>query len=111
VSVIVPARTEASKICGVVATLPHDLHEVLIVGAASEDATIAAARELRPDVRVVRQAGTGKADALATGLTECTGQVVVMLDADRAADGSELPLFIDALIAGAALAKRSRVVA
>jgi hypothetical protein len=55
VSVIVPARTEASKICGVVATLPHDLHEVLIVGGGSEEATVKAARELRPDVRTVRQ--------------------------------------------------------
>jgi glycosyltransferase involved in cell wall biosynthesis len=109
VSVIIPARSEASNIRDVLATLPEDLHELLIVAGASEDATVERARELRPDVRVLRQTGMGKGDALATGLPECTGDVVVMLDADGAPDGGQLPRFIDALIAGAALAKGSHV--
>lgn len=111
VSVIIPARSEASNIGDVLATLPEDLHELLIVAGASEDATVERARELRPDVRVVRQTGIGmgRGDALATGLPECTGDVVVMLDADGAPDGAELPRFIDALITGAALAKGSHV--
>jgi glycosyltransferase involved in cell wall biosynthesis len=110
VSVIIPAGgNRTSNIRDVLATLPDDLHEVMIVGGDSEGATFEAARELRPDVRVVGQAGTGNGDALATGLTECTGEVVVMLDADRAADGAELPRFVDELIAGAVLAKGSNV--
>jgi hypothetical protein len=44
------------------------------------------------------------------GLTECTGDVVVMLDAAGMADAAALPRFVDALIAGVALAKGSRVV-
>jgi glycosyltransferase involved in cell wall biosynthesis len=110
VSVIIPARNQASSVRDVLATLPDDLHEVVIVSGGSQDATVEAARELRPDVRVVGQAGTGKGDALTMGLTECTGDVVVMLDAAGIADAAALPRFVDALIAGVALAKGSRVV-
>ena len=110
-SVIIHARNEAAKIRDALATLPHDLREVLIAGGGSKDATVEAARELRPDLRVVRQAGTGEGDVLATGLTECTGDVVVMLDTGGAADGAELSRLIDALIAGAAPARGAHVVA
>jgi glycosyltransferase involved in cell wall biosynthesis len=110
VSVIIRARNHASSLRDVLATLPYDLHEVLIVSGGSEDATVEAARELRPDARVVGKAGTEKGDALTTGLTECTGDVLVMLDAGGVADAAALPRFVDALIAGVALAKGSRVV-
>jgi glycosyltransferase involved in cell wall biosynthesis len=109
VSVIIPARNDASRIRDVLATLPPDLHEVLIVGGGHAGAAVEAASGGRSDVRVVRQGGTGKGDALTAGLTECTGDVVVMLDAGGAADSTQLPRFIDALIAGAKLAKASRV--
>jgi glycosyltransferase involved in cell wall biosynthesis len=64
--------------------------------------------EAMPDIRVVPQPGTGKGDALAAGLAACSGDVVVMLDADGSADGAEIPRFVDALLAGADLAKGSR---
>jgi hypothetical protein len=97
VSVIIPA----SNLRDVLATLPQDLHEVLIVGGGSEAAAIECARNLRPDIRIVRQAG---GDALATGLTDCTGDVVVILG--TRADSAVLSRFVDALTAGVALAKR-----
>jgi glycosyltransferase involved in cell wall biosynthesis len=111
VSVIIPARNEAAKIRDALATLPHHLREVPIVGGGYKDTTVEAARELRPDVCVVRQAETGEGDVLATGLTECTGDVVVMLDTGGATDGAELSRLVDALIAGAAPAKGAHVVA
>jgi glycosyltransferase involved in cell wall biosynthesis len=108
VSVIIPARNEALNIDHVLATLPPNLHEVLLVDGNSTDGTVEVARALRPDIRVIYQPGIGKGDALAAGIAACTGDVVVMLDADGSADGAEIPAFVDALVEGADLAKGSR---
>jgi glycosyltransferase involved in cell wall biosynthesis len=108
VSVIIPTRNEALNIEHVLATLPPNLHEVLLVDGNSTDGTVEVARALRPDIRVISQPGTGKGDALAAGIAACTGDVVVMLDADGSADGAEIPVFVDALVEGADLAKGSR---
>jgi glycosyltransferase involved in cell wall biosynthesis len=108
VSVVIPTRNEARNIPHVLATLPDDIYEVLIVDGGSEDGTVEVARAVRPDVRVIEQPGTGKGDALAAGLTACTGDVVITLDADGSADGAEIPRFVDALLDGADLVKGSR---
>jgi glycosyltransferase involved in cell wall biosynthesis len=108
VSVVIPARNEARNIAHVLATLPAGIYEVLLVDGSSTDGTVEVARAVMPDIRVIRQPGSGKGDALAAGLAECTGDVVVMLDADGSADGKEIPRFVDALVAGADLAKGSR---
>jgi glycosyltransferase involved in cell wall biosynthesis len=108
VSVVIPARNEARNIAHVLSTLPEDIDEVLLVDGASTDGTVEAARAVMPEIRVIAQPGTGKGDALAAGLAECTGEIVIMLDADGSADGAEIPRFVDALLAGADLAKGSR---
>ena len=108
VSVVVPARNEARNIGHVLATLPPDIYEVLLVDGDSTDGTVEAARAVMPDIRVISQPGTGKGDALEAGLEACTGEIVVMLDADGSADGREIPRFVAALTAGADLAKGSR---
>jgi glycosyltransferase involved in cell wall biosynthesis len=108
VSVLIPARNEAPNIAHVLATLPHDVHEVLLVDGGSTDGTIETARAAMPDIRVIKQTGIGKGDALATGLAECTGDIVILLDADGSADGAEIPRFVDALMEGADFAKGSR---
>jgi glycosyltransferase involved in cell wall biosynthesis len=108
VSVVIPTRNEARNIEHVLATLPDDVYEVLIVDGGSVDGTVDVACAARPDVRIVQQPGMGKGDALAAGFATCTGDVVVMLDADGSADGREIPRFVDALVAGADLAKGSR---
>jgi glycosyltransferase involved in cell wall biosynthesis len=108
VSVVIPTLNEAANIGHVLASLPEDVHEVLLVDGGSHDGTVEVARECRPDLRVVPQPGRGKGDALAAGFAECTGEVVVMLDADGSADGQEIPRFVDALLAGADLVKGSR---
>jgi glycosyltransferase involved in cell wall biosynthesis len=108
VSVVIPTRNEARNIEHVLATLPDDVYEVLIVDGGSVDGTVDVACAARPDIRVVQQPGMGKGDALAAGFAACTGDVVVMLDADGSADGQEIPRFVDALVEGADLAKGSR---
>src|ERR1700710_3041224 len=97
VSVVVPTYNEAKNLPHVFGLLPADLHEVIVVDGRSVDDTIAVARALRPDVRIVRQNRKGKGNALACGFAAVTGDVVVMLDADGSADPREIPDFVAAL--------------
>lgn len=108
VSVVIPALNEARNLGYVLDTLPAGIFEVVLVDGGSTDGTVEAARSARPDIRIVRQPGRGKGDALAAGLAACGGDVVVMLDADGSTDGAEIPRFVDALLEGADLVKGSR---
>jgi glycosyltransferase involved in cell wall biosynthesis len=108
VSVVIPALNEARNIGYVLATLPEDTFEVVLVDGGSTDGTVEAARSVRPDIRVIQQAGSGKGDALAAGLFVCTGDAIVMIDGDGSTDGAEIPRFVEALVDGADVAKGSR---
>src|SRR6266542_5954009 len=65
VSVVVPTLNEAQNLPHVFAHLPEGLHEVIVVDGHSTDRTVAVARRLRPDARIVMQTGRGKGNALA----------------------------------------------
>ena len=108
VSVIVPTRNEERNLPHVLGRLPRDLHEVVLVDGRSTDGTVAAARAVLPDVRVVTQTRRGKGNAMACGFEAATGDVLVMLDADGSADPGEIPRFVGALTGGADFAKGSR---
>ncbi len=108
VSVVVPALNEARNIPHVFARLPHDLHEVILVDGYSVDDTVAVARQVRPEVRVMRQSRMGKGNALACGIAVATGDVIAMVDADGSADPGEIPRFVSALVDGADFAKGTR---
>lgn len=108
VSVVIPALNEAQNLPHVFADLPHGLHEVILVDGNSTDGTATVAQELRPGIRVVKQTGSGKGNALAAGFAACTGDIIVMLDADGSANPMEIPLFVRALLSGADFVKGSR---
>ncbi len=72
------------------------------------DDTVAVAKECYPDIKIVRQMGDGKGDALLTGFAACTGDIIVMIDGDGSTDGAEIIRFVAALLAGADYAKGSR---
>ncbi|MEU7280565.1 glycosyltransferase family 2 protein [Streptomyces sp. NPDC045431] len=108
VSVVIPAMNEAENLPYVFESLPEWIHEVVLVDGNSTDGTVAVARALRPDVKVVRQAGKGKGDALISGFAACTGDIIVMVDADGSADGQEIVSYVSALVGGADFAKGSR---
>ncbi|WP_104523536.1 glycosyltransferase family 2 protein [Blastococcus atacamensis] len=110
VSVVIPTYNEARNLPHVFSLLPADLHEVILVDGHSVDDTIATARSLRADVRVVHQNRRGKGNAMACGFAEVTGDIVVMLDADGSADPREIPRFVEALTSGADFAKGSRFI-
>ncbi|MFE9683399.1 glycosyltransferase family 2 protein [Streptomyces sp. NPDC002701] len=108
VSVVIPAMNEAENLPYVFKTLPQWIHEVVLVDGNSTDDTVQVARELWPDVKVVTQLGKGKGDALITGFAACTGDIIVMVDADGSADGHEIVSYVSALVSGADFAKGSR---
>ena len=110
VSVVIPALNEAANLARVFAAIPDDVYEVLLVDGRSIDDTVAEARRLRPDVRIVEQTGSGKGNALACGFEQCRGDIIVMIDADCSTDPAEIPAFVGALTAGADFAKGSRFV-
>ena len=111
VSVVVPALNEAKNLQHVLAKLPDDIHELIVVDGHSVDDTVAVARQLRPDAVIVEQTRRGKGNALACGFAVATGDIIVTLDADGSADPGEIPKFIEALTAGADFAKGTRFLA
>ncbi|MEV7690452.1 glycosyltransferase family 2 protein [Streptomyces bungoensis] len=108
VSVVIPAMNEAENLPYVFKSLPHWIHEVVLVDGNSTDGTVEVARSLWPRVKVVEQRGRGKGDALITGFEACTGDIIVMVDADGSADGGEIVSYVSALVSGADFAKGSR---
>lgn len=111
VSVVIPTLNEAANLPHVFGRLPEGLCEVIVVDGHSDDGTVEVARRLLPDVRIVLQQGKGKGDALACGFAACTGDVIVMIDADGSTDPAEIPRFVDAVANGADFVKGSRTLA
>ena len=111
VSVVIPTLNEAANLPDVFARLPMEhVFEVVIVDGHSIDETVAIARSLNPDVRVVFQGGEGKGNALVCGFAAARGHVIVMLDGDGSTDPAEIPRFVSRLFDGADFAKGSRFV-
>src|SRR5271169_6204485 len=110
VSVVIPTLNEARNLPHVFTDLPAGLHEVIVVDGHSKDDTLAVARRLRPDVRIVMQTRRGKGNALACGFAAATGDIIAMIDADGSTDPKEIPAFVNALLDGADFAKGSRFV-
>ena len=108
VSVVIPALNEAENLPHVLPRIPKDVYEIVLVDGHSTDRTVEVARELVPTAKVVKQDGTGKGAALRSGFAAATGDIIVMLDADGSTDPTEIPRFVNALLAGADFVKGSR---
>lgn len=108
ISVVIPARNEAQNLRYVLPVIPSIVDEVILIDGCSTDNTIEVARQLLPSIHVIEQKGNGKGDALRLGFAACSGDVIVMLDADGSADPREIARFVEALLAGNDFAKGSR---
>ena len=110
VSIVIPARNEAKNLYHFLPSIPANIGEVILIDGHSTDDTIAVAQKLRPDIRIIRQVGKGKGDAMRVGFAACTQDVIVMLDGDGSADPAEIPRFVKALAQGYDFAKGSRFI-
>ena len=108
VSLVIPAKNEAANLVHVLPRIPDWIHEVILVDGNSTDDTVAVARSLRPDIKVVGQDRKGKGAALRSGFAACQGEIIVMIDADGSMDPNEIPAYVGALMAGADFVKGSR---
>jgi ubiquinone/menaquinone biosynthesis C-methylase UbiE len=107
VSVIIPARNEAGNIEAAVKRTP-DMGagtELVFVEGHSKDNTWTeierVARE-NPDrrIKILRQTGQGKGDAVRAGFAVAEGDLFMILDADLTVPPEELPKFYEAVVSG-----------
>lgn len=108
VSFIIPTLNEAKNLPHLLPRIPAWAHEVVIIDGRSTDDTVAVARALRSDVKIVMEPRRGKGAALKAGFDAATGDIVVMLDADGSMEPDEAILFVGGLMAGADMVKGSR---
>ena len=107
VSVVIPCRNEAGHIDPLVARLPELApgSEFLFVEGGSKDDTEAVIRKAiaaHPErrMRLLKQTGKGKGDAVRLGFAEADGDVLAILDSDMGVAPEDLERFVDALARG-----------
>jgi glycosyltransferase involved in cell wall biosynthesis len=108
VSFVVPTLNEAKNLPWLLPRIPDWAHEVIIVDGRSTDDTVAVARRLRNDVKIVMEPRRGKGAALQAGFSAVTGDIIVMLDADGSMEPEEAIVFVGVLMEGADMVKGSR---
>ena len=107
VSVIVPARNEAGNIDAIVDRTPEMKAgtELVFVEGGSADHTFEAieraiADHPDRDIKLLKQPGRGKGDAVRCGFAAAGGEILMILDADLTVPPEDLPRFVDALTSG-----------
>ena len=105
VSVIVPARNEAGNIADIISRVPEMGvgTELIFVEGHSSDNTYEVIEKAIQDnknsrIKLFRQPGKGKGDAVRLGFDQASEDVLMILDADLTVPPEYLPRFFDALI-------------
>jgi glycosyltransferase involved in cell wall biosynthesis len=107
ITFLIPAYDESSTIVSVldaVEALGLD-REIVVVDDGSKDATAALVErwaEGREGVKLLRKPNGGKGTALRHGIPHCTGDVVLIQDADLEYDPNDVPALIAPILSGAA---------
>ena len=109
VSVIVPARNEEGNIPQIFDRVPEmgaGTELIFVEGNSRDDTYGAIQRELgrRPGgrVKLLKQSGKGKGDAVRVGFREASGALLMILDADLSVPPEDLPRFYEAWKSGKA---------
>jgi 2-polyprenyl-3-methyl-5-hydroxy-6-metoxy-1,4-benzoquinol methylase len=118
-SVVVPARNEAGNVRAALERVPvlgAGTELIFVEGNSKDDTWDVIQREVAAyqgplSVKALKQPGRGKWDAVRTGFSVATGDVLVIQDADLTAPPEDLPKFFEAIISGCAeFANGSRLV-
>lgn len=109
VSVVVPARNEEGNIPQIFNRVPRmggGTELIFVEGGSSDNTYTAIEKEIlnRPEmnVKLFKQPGKGKCDAVRKGFREATGDILMILDADLTVPPEDLPRFFNAIIEGKA---------
>jgi SAM-dependent methyltransferase len=106
-TVLVPCRNERGNIESAIRRLPRfapDL-EVIFCEGHSQDGTYEECERVRDaypdwDIKVMRQPGKGKGDAVRAGFAAARGDILMILDADLTVPPEALPKFYRAIASG-----------
>jgi ubiquinone/menaquinone biosynthesis C-methylase UbiE len=100
VTVVCPCRNEAGNIERIVSRLPQmgAGTELIFVEGGSQDDTFARCLEAQKnhpelDMKVYKQTGKGKGDAVRLGFSKAGGDILMILDADMTVPPEDLPRF------------------
>lgn len=107
VTVIVPARNESGNVPRLMREIPTmgAWTEVIFVEGNSTDDTLAVLQRAvgerqDPLMRLIRQPGKGKGDAVRAGFAEARGDILMILDADLTVPAEMLPRFYEVVASG-----------
>lgn len=105
VSIVIPAKNEEGNISRITQSIPifGKSQEIIFVEGNSKDKTwekLQQEKNKRKNVRIFKQNGHGKANAVKLGLSKTTGDILMIYDADRTVDAKDLPKFYNALASG-----------
>ena len=107
VSIVVAARNEAGHIRRIIESVEDFApnQELIFVEGGSTDNTYEVIEEEisqfpSKDIRLFRQDGKGKGDAVRKGFENAKGDVLMILDADLTVPADKLALFYNALVSG-----------
>jgi glycosyltransferase involved in cell wall biosynthesis len=109
VTVLICTLNEEKCLPYVLPKIPDWVDEVLLVDGGSEDRTVELASELRSGIRILRQPGRGKGNAIKYGVMESRGDIVLTLDADGETDPTDSERFIEPLLHGFDFVKGTRL--
>jgi Glycosyl transferase family 2 len=101
VSIVIPCRNERGNIEDAILRMPKfgAAQEILFVEGNSSDGTFAECERVRDahsgrwDIKVLKQDGKGKGDAVRKGFAAATGDVLMILDADLTMPPEALPKY------------------
>jgi len=107
VSVVVPARNEEGNIPEIFNRVPSmggGTELIFVEGNSRDDTYNAIQREIHAHpqlcVKLFKQTGVGKGDAVRLGFRESSGEILMILDADLTVPPEDLPRFYCALSSG-----------
>jgi glycosyltransferase involved in cell wall biosynthesis len=109
ITVLICTLNEEKNLPYVLPKIPAWVDEILLVDGHSTDQTVAVAKKIRPEIKVIYQPGKGKGDALRYGVQEAKGEIVVTIDADGETPPEEMGYFIEPLLNGYYFTKGSRL--
>lgn len=103
-SIVIPCRNESGNIERAILEMPRfgGHQEIIFVEGNSKDDTLAVCERVRSnypawDIKVMKQDGKGKGDAVRKGFAAATGDILMILDADLTVPPAALPKFYDAI--------------
>jgi SAM-dependent methyltransferase len=106
-TILIPCRNEKGNVENAVKRIPkfcNDI-EIIFVEGGSQDNTFEEIQRVieqypNKDIKVYKQDGKGKGDAVRKGFANARGEVLMILDADLTVPPEDLPKFYNAIASG-----------